>query len=117
MGLSPSKEAYATNDYELVIKSAKELEDLLEEQFGATGKGLHEKITTAQDLSPSLQKRLRYLATIRNKLVHDVRFDRIPDRQSFIEAFERAQAELQSLLEARRRQQAPAEQTSGCVMM
>jgi hypothetical protein len=35
------------NDYELVIKASKELEYILEHHFGATGKGLHEKISSA----------------------------------------------------------------------
>ena len=36
------------NDYELVIRVSKQLEQLLETQFGASGRGLHEKVTTAR---------------------------------------------------------------------
>ena len=41
MGNAPS---YSSNDYELVIKTSKEMEHLLEEEFHARGKGLHEKV-------------------------------------------------------------------------
>ena len=44
------------NDYELVIRVSKQLELLLETSFGATGRGLHEKVTTA---------RVRCFATLR----------------------------------------------------
>lgn len=66
------------NDFELVIRSTKDLEYLLENEFGAPcGKtvGLHDKITAAQQshgLSNTTVKKLRYLVTIRNKLVHDL---------------------------------------------
>ena len=35
---------HAANDFELVVRSAKELEHVLEAEFGATGKGVHEKV-------------------------------------------------------------------------
>lgn len=94
--------AHATNDYELVIRSSKELEALLETEFGASGRGLHEKITSVQgQLSPGLVKQMRYLATIRNKLIHEPGFDDIPDRAAFIRRFEESLAELQAILRAR----------------
>ena len=37
------------NDYELAIRLSKELEYVLEIHFNATGRGLHEKITTAEN--------------------------------------------------------------------
>jgi hypothetical protein len=39
---------YSSNDYELVIKTSKELEYLLEAEWGAQGKGLHEKLNFVQ---------------------------------------------------------------------
>ncbi len=44
---SASAYKFSDNDYELVIKASKELEHLLETEFGATGRGLHEKIAAA----------------------------------------------------------------------
>ena len=111
MGTACSKQdvpRYSTNDYELVIRSSKDLEWILEQEFDASGKGLHEKISSAaekypEELSPPLVKDMRYLATIRNKLVHERGFDVIPDRQRFIEKFELSQKELRELIAARRR--------------
>jgi hypothetical protein len=58
-------------DLSLVIFSSKQLEALLETKFGGTGKGLHEKITSSRDLPETLKRKLRRVATIRNKLVHE----------------------------------------------
>jgi len=44
---------------------------------------------------------MRYLATIRNKLIHEPGFDAIPDRAQFIKRFEESVAELQAILRAR----------------
>jgi len=41
---------------------------------------------------------MRYLATIRNKLVHERGFDAIPDRNTFIQKFESSQEELKKLI-------------------
>mmetsp|Transcript_7644 Transcript_7644/g.11574 ORF Transcript_7644/g.11574 Transcript_7644/m.11574 type:complete len:114 (+) Transcript_7644:108-449(+) len=101
MGSSSSK-VHSKNDFELVIRISKELERLLEVEFGAEGKGLHEKITTANGLSQPLRKRMRYLATIRNKLVHEWGFDEIPDRDAFIKNFESSKNELEGILQKRK---------------
>jgi hypothetical protein len=102
MGASGSKPhfVHATNDYELAIKSSKELEHLLEHEFKASGKGLHEKISSASPHIPSkdLIKHMRYLATIRNKLVHERGFDAIPNRKIFIRNFENSVQELTQIV-------------------
>lgn len=92
MGVTSSKHSFlqCNNDYELVIKSSKELEYLLEQHFGAQGKGLQEKISSASGLSNQLVKDMRFLATIRNKLIHERGFDRIPDRTAFVGTFHSA---------------------------
>ena len=104
------------NDYELAIKSSKQIEGLLEDEWGAVGKGLHEKLNSVQassqplpDVSArcvwrwlvgrsncgwiesvnrtdsrtnpihphthpkSLVRKIRFLASVRNKLIHDPR--------------------------------------------
>jgi hypothetical protein len=102
MGASGSKPDYSANDFELAIKSSKELEYLLENEFHATGKGLHEKISSASSqLSPRLVKHMRYLATIRNKLVHERGFDAIPDRKYFIRNFEESVQDLKKIVDKR----------------
>ena len=104
-GYSKSISKY-TNDFELVIRATKELEWLLETHFSApTGKthGLHDKISAARTtdghpLSENLKRRMRYLVTIRNSLVHDREVNAIPDRPSFIKSFDEVEIELQALL-------------------
>ncbi len=60
------------NHYAIVISASKDLESILEKKFQAVGKGLHEKITSADaQLSELLIRRLRKIASIRNKLVHE----------------------------------------------
>jgi len=227
MGLSQSSAAdtadgdlgACTNDFELVIRASKELECLLTSEFGAGGRGLHEKITTARvggglpdgmDLSayggsgaggsrggeskspspststspspstskskadaeadamlaafggvvggegpgsnaacaeeldrmirdpslstdrpldfidadldvvviappgtggrfrptalpPRLARKMRFLATIRNKLIHENDFNVIPDREGFLRAFKEATEELRVILMEERR--------------
>lgn len=114
MGASTSTPSFPANDYELVLTSSKRLERELEVDYGAVGKGLHERITSVQDRLPqALQKRLRYIATIRNKLVHDVDCNKVPDRDGFIAAFERALSELNSLSPHR---QSPPASSWPCVI-
>jgi len=97
--------AYSSNDYELVIKTSKEIEYILEAEFHATGKGLHEKVTSvSSQLTPKLCKRLRFLATIRNRLIHERGFDAIPDRNNFIAAFEESKSEIATVLQERNSQ-------------
>ena len=57
---------------EELIKIAQDIETVLEEDYGATGKGLHEKASSVESqLTPEVMKRIRFIATIRNKAVHD----------------------------------------------
>ncbi|MCS6864686.1 MAG: hypothetical protein RMJ56_17800 [Gemmataceae bacterium] len=86
------------SDIALAITRVKALESLLE-QLGATGKGLHEKVTSVQDrLSAELVKKLRFIATVRNKLVHDANYSQLDDRDGFVRACDEAAAELRALL-------------------
>ena len=92
------------NDFELVIRATKDLEYLLETGFHTpSGKniGLHDKITSAQQshgLSLDTVKRLRYLVTIRNKMVHDHEFNSLPDRAQFAESYDSVEKELKEKL-------------------
>ena len=85
MGNSSSTPSHSSNDYELVIKTSKELEYFLELKFKANGKGLHEKINSLpQDSLPMpLIKKMRYLATIRNKLIHERGFGKYENGNSW----------------------------------
>ena len=96
MGSAHSHGPPCSCDLALVIYSSKQLEALLEGKFEATGKGLHEKITSAQDLDEPLKRKLRRVATIRNKLVHEADFNVIPDREQFVSLYILCQMEYTS---------------------
>lgn len=86
------------SDIELAVTRTKALESLLEQALGATGKGLHEKVTSVQArLSPGLVKKLRFVATVRNKIVHESHYTHIDDRPGFVRACDEAEAELRAL--------------------
>ena len=89
------------SDIDIVIKSSRRLESMLSDGLGAEGRGLHQKISSVEDQLPeSLVRRLRFVATMRNKVVHeDVRLD---DRRGFINAGKRGEKELQKLIKARK---------------
>ncbi len=88
---------YISNDFELAIRSSKQLEHILETEFRCEGRGLHEKLNNSgYALSQNLIRSMRYLATIRNKLIHEVGFDEIPDRRYFLQQYEEAYKELKS---------------------
>ncbi len=85
------------SDIELAITRVKTLESLLE-QIGATGKGLHEKVTSVQARLPQpLVRKLRFVATVRNKIVHESDYQQIDDRAGFVRACDEAEAELRAL--------------------
>ncbi|QDU30326.1 hypothetical protein ETAA8_54460 [Anatilimnocola aggregata] len=86
------------SDIELVVKRCKRLESLLTEHFGADGRGLHEKISSVErELTPALVKRLRFIASVRNKLVHEADADKLQDRRAYLEACDKSELELKKL--------------------
>jgi hypothetical protein len=88
------------SDYELVITSCKRLEGLLEQGFGASGRGLHEKVSSVQSNLPEpLIKKLRYIATIRNRLVHDADYHALDDKPGFERASKEAERQLAAMLQ------------------
>jgi hypothetical protein len=56
---------------EHIVDLSKKIEAKLE-ALGASGRGLHEKATSIERLlGPDLIKQIRFLASVRNKLLHD----------------------------------------------
>src|SRR5258708_18174708 len=74
----------STSDIELAVTTARRLESLLETRFGASGRGLHEKLASVEaTLPPDALRDGRYVATIRNRVVHEDSFS-LPDRDRFL---------------------------------
>ena len=71
--------------YEKVIKNTKKIESLIEEKLSAEGKGLYEKTISVEEyLDQEVVRKIRRIATIRNKLMHEDEFE-IADTVSFEE--------------------------------
>ena len=104
MGQSGSRIVDIKNEF--VVRASKELEHLLETHFQApSGKtvGLHEKIGAArtrsgEPLTENAVRRMRYLVTVRNSLVHDREVNAIPNRADFVKGWAEVEAELQRLI-------------------
>ncbi|ASK56779.1 DUF4145 domain-containing protein [Vibrio cholerae] len=72
------------SEIEQVVLRTRKLETLLREQYHAEGKGLHQLITSCEERLPhDVIKKLRYVATIRNKVVHEDDY-RLDDRKAFL---------------------------------
>ncbi|MGF1632519.1 MAG: DUF4145 domain-containing protein [Phycisphaerae bacterium] len=85
-------------DLKLVITRTKRLESMLA-RMGATGRGLHEKASSVSGrLPPGTLKRLRFIATVRNKLLHDDGYDRLDDKAGFVRAAAEAEKELRAMI-------------------
>lgn len=83
-------------DFKLVLGRCKALEAVLTEKFGAVGRGLHEKADSCiQRLPESTVKRLRFIASVRNKTMHEVGY--VPPIQSYAQACDAAESELAAL--------------------
>jgi hypothetical protein len=82
------------SDIDTVIEGSRVLEQLLEIRLGAKGRGLHQKINSiGTNILPARTiKRLRWIATMRNKVVHED-FS-LPDRRAFISSCEFCRSEI-----------------------
>ena len=85
------------SDIELAVKYSRYLEFLLEKRLGATGTGLHEKVTSVEKrLGEPLVKRLRWIATLRNKVVHEEGFA-LPNAAEYQAVCKKCTEELQAI--------------------
>ncbi|ENM5899035.1 DUF4145 domain-containing protein [Vibrio mimicus] len=82
------------SEIEQVVLRTRKLETLLREQYHAEGKGLHQLVTSCEERLPhDVIKKLRYVATIRNKIVHEDDF-RLDDRKAFLAVCQECEDEL-----------------------
>jgi len=60
------------SDIEIAVKGSRLIEGLLEQKLGATGKGLHSKLTSVEkSLSSAIVSKIRSIASTRNTVVHE----------------------------------------------
>jgi len=84
----------AGSDIEKVVIKTRKLESLLRTQYHAEGQGLHQLITSCETRLPhEVIPKLRYIATIRNKLVHEDRYA-LADRRQFFSQLDECMKEL-----------------------
>ena len=56
---------------EKTVEYTRTIEEILTQSFGAQGKGLHQEVTSVQcKLTEPLVKKLRYIASVRNRMMH-----------------------------------------------
>ncbi|AFZ68114.1 hypothetical protein [Deinococcus peraridilitoris] len=89
-----------------IIRGAAEIEHLLVTHRQASGKGLHEKASTAQPpLADDTLKKIRFIASVRNKSAHDPQY--VPDD---LPGYLRAVQEVRLALEPPQPVEAPENQ-------
>ncbi|MGC4076379.1 MAG: hypothetical protein QM702_04970 [Rubrivivax sp.] len=82
------------SDFKSIVDAAKRIETTLVEQFGAEGRGLHEKLSSVESrIPPNLQRTIRYLATVRNKAMHEDGYE-IEDPADYLRRAAQVNAEL-----------------------
>ncbi|HET9958493.1 MAG TPA: hypothetical protein VFQ61_28560 [Polyangiaceae bacterium] len=100
-------------DIETAVRGTQQLEALLEQKFGASGRGLHEKLSSVErQLPKALVRRMRWIATVRNEVVHEAASIRD------LREFKRAVTECsQQLSDTERSAVSPASSTSAARAM
>ncbi|QIL85565.1 DUF4145 domain-containing protein [Vibrio sp. HDW18] len=82
------------SDIEQVVLRTRKLETLLREQYHAQGKGLHQLVTSCEERLPNhMVKKLRYVATIRNKVIHEDHYQ-LEARNAFFSACQECEKAL-----------------------
>lgn len=82
------------SDIEQVVKRTRRIEKLLRLQYHANGKGLHQLITSCEERLPrDVVKKLRYIATIRNKIVHEDNY-KLENKAKFLTVCNECEKEL-----------------------
>lgn len=90
------------SDLKQLLDATRTIESILEKDFGGEGRGMHEKLTSAQWPIPEyLVKKIRYIASVRNKTVHEAGYE-VPDLEGFVLECQLVIRKLQELAQERR---------------
>ena len=86
-----------------IVERSKKLEAMLK-ALNAQGRGMHELVSSIQDKIPSeLNKKLRFIATIRNNAIHDLEFNIDENIDEFHSACDEAEDSLKKLIKPKKR--------------
>lgn len=89
------------SDFKSIIDAVKRIETTLIGQFGAEGRGLHEKLSSVEErIPPNLQRTIRYLATVRNKAMHEDGYE-IEDPAVYVQQATQVHTQLLALASQR----------------
>jgi len=92
--LCPPKGTFLVSDETLVIQASRRLEAVLKEHHGAQGRGLHALVTCVEHRLPAKTvKQLRWIATLRNKVVHEEGY-RLENARDYARQARRLEREL-----------------------
>lgn len=82
------------SDSDQVIRRTRRIEGLLRTQFHADGRGLHQLISSSEERLPhDVIEKLRYIATVRNKMMHEEDF-KLDDKKHFMQVCNECEKEL-----------------------
>lgn len=95
-----------------IVERSKKLEAMLK-KLEAEGRGMHELISSVQDkLNAELNKKLRFIATIRNQAIHEPEFDLDSDFEAFCTACEETGQELEKIIKPTSRKKTVRKKTA-----
>jgi hypothetical protein len=82
------------SDIDLVVNRTRRIEGLLRSRFHADGRGLHQLISSSEERLPhDVVAKLRYIASVRNKILHEDGFE-LEDRKHFFQVCSQCEKEL-----------------------
>lgn len=85
------------SDLEKVINTTKEIETILRTNYSANGRGLHELASSIENqLDNQIVREIRFIATIRNKVVHEHNYNFEPDKNKFFDTGNRILSRLRN---------------------
>jgi hypothetical protein len=88
---------------ESVVVRSRHIEKLLAD-LGGQGKGIHERVTSISSLLPTdLFKRIRFIASVRNKVMHDHDYHFDANEREFLDTCDAVVCELQEILDPKGR--------------
>lgn len=84
-------------EIDLVFDYSRKIESILENNFGAQGRGLHDKLSSVEaQFPPALARKIRWIATIRNNMAHADDY-RLEDAEDFKRTGDAVVSELKAL--------------------